>query len=137
MADAPRRTGHLADALVVSGGALLLASAFLRWVRRGPGSALRGHDLVDTVVALGDLPGLSATRLTALWYVVPALGALSWVTVGLTGARSRASRSVAFAAVTTAALVLAAFAHLAGVGALGPGALAAALGALVLLASLP
>ena len=133
MVEAPRRRALVADVLAVAGGGGLLASAFLHWVRRGPGNGLRGHDLVDTVVALGDtLPGLSAARLTALWYVVPALGALAWVTVGLSGAASRATRAVAVTAAATTVLVLAAFVHLAGLSALGPGALLAAAGATAL-----
>ena len=136
MDDTSRRRALVADVLAVSGGAGLLASAFLHWIRRGPGNGLRGHDLVDTVVALGStLPGLSAARLTALWYVVPALGALTWVMVGLTSSGSRSSRAVAIAAATTTGLVLAAFAHLAGVAALGAGALLAATAATALLAA--
>ena len=120
--------------LAVAGGGGLLASAFLHWVRRGPGSGLRGHDLVDTVVALGGtLPGLSAARLTVLWYVVPALGAVAWLTVGLTGAGSRASRALAITAAASTGIALVAFAHLAGVTALGPGALVAAVGVTALL----
>ena len=87
-----RRT-RVAEVLCVGGGAALLVSAFTHWVRRGPGSRLRGHDLVDTLVALGrDLPGLSSARLTVLWYLVPALGAASWISVGLTGPASRWTR---------------------------------------------
>lgn len=133
MVEAPRGRALVADVLAVAGGGGLLASAFLHWIRRGPGSGLRGHDLVDTVVALGNtLPGLSAARLTALWYVVPALGALAWVTVGLSGAASRTTRAVAVTAAATTVLVLAAFVHLAGLSALGPGALLAAAGATAL-----
>ena len=39
--------------LCVAGGAAMLVSAFTHWVRRGAGSRLRGHELVDTLVALG------------------------------------------------------------------------------------
>ena len=85
-----------ADAAYLVGGGALFASAFLQWVARGTGSGLRGHDLVDAVVALGrEVPLLSTGRLTILWYLVPALGTASWIACGLTGARSRASRIVA------------------------------------------
>lgn len=129
-----RRT-RVAEVLCVGGGAALLVSAFTHWVRRGPGSRLRGHDLVDTLVALGrDLPGLSSARLTVLWYLVPALGAASWISVGLTGPASRWTRGVAIAAAVVSVLALCAFARLAGWRDLGVGAPLAVLGALALLA---
>ena len=116
--------------LCVGGGAALLVSAFTHWVRRGPGSRLRGHDLVDALVALGrDLPGLSSARLTVLWYLVPALGAASWISVGLTGPASRWTRGVAIAAVVVSVLALFAFARLAGWRDLGVGAPLAVAGA--------
>jgi hypothetical protein len=129
-----RRT-RVAEVLCVGGGAALLVSAFTHWVRHGPGSRLRGHDLVDTLVALGrDLPGLSSARLTVLWYLVPALGAASWISVGLTGPASRWTRGVAIAAVVVSVLALFAFARLAGWRDLGVGAPLAVAGALALLA---
>ena len=129
-----RRT-RVAEVLCVGGGAALLASAFTHWVRRGPGSRLRGHDLVDALVALGrDLPGLSSARLTVLWYLVPALGAAGWISVGLTGPASRWTRGVAIAAVVVSVLALFAFARLAGWRDLGVGAPLAVAGALALLA---
>jgi hypothetical protein len=128
-----RRT-RVAEVLCVGGGAALLVSAFTHWVRRGPGSRLRGHELVDTLVALGrDLPGLSSARLTVLWYLVPALGAASWISVGLTGPASRWTRSVAIAAVIVSVLALFAFARLAGWRDLGVGAPLAVGGAAALL----
>ncbi len=136
MDDESRRRLLAADLLATAGGGGLVASAFLHWVRSGPGNGLRGHDLVDTVVALGGaLPGLSAARLTALWYLVPALGALAWLTVGLTGAHSLASRAVAATAAATTGFAIVAFVQLAGFAALGPGALLAAAGGAALLAS--
>lgn len=132
MRGGPRR----AEILLLAGGAGLVASAFLHWVRRGPGRTLRGHDLVDALVGLGNhVPGLSAARLTVLWYLVPALGAGVWVAVGLAGPGHRATRAVALAAALGAGLAVAAFARLAGVGDLGPGAGLAAASALTLAAA--
>jgi hypothetical protein len=125
---------RVADWIALAGGAALVASIALHWVSSGPGSSLRGHDLVDAVVRLGrSVPGLSSARLTVLWYLVPALGALSWVTVGVWGAASRATRVVAIAATIAALLAVAAFARLTGLSDLGPGAFAAAAGAVTLL----
>src|SRR6185312_11498541 len=74
------RREHLADGALLVGGAALLVSAFLPWAARGPGHSLHGHALVDAVVALGNtVPGMSAARLTVLWYLVPACGALAWL----------------------------------------------------------
>lgn len=121
---------RVAQAVYLAGGAALVASAFLRWVRRGPGSSLRGHDLVDTLVALGrDVPGLSAARLTVLWYLVPACGALGWVAVGTAGVGSRLARGVAGGGAVVTVLTIVAFARLAGVADLGVGAAAAVAGA--------
>jgi hypothetical protein len=110
----------------------MLLSAFVHWVRRGPGSRLRGHDLVDTLVAVGDhVPGASSTRLTLLWYLVPALGAATWIAIGLTGPASRWTRGVAIAGLLVSVLATLAFARLAGARDLGIGpplALAGALG---------
>ncbi|MGH8977695.1 MAG: hypothetical protein ACRDV7_06440, partial [Acidimicrobiia bacterium] len=126
---------RLAEVLCVVGGAALFGSAFTHWVRRGPGSRLRGHDLVDTLVAVGnDLPGASTARLTVLWYLVPALGAASWIAVGLTGATSRWTRAIAVAAVVVSLLVAAAFAALAGLEDFGIGPLLAVAGAIALCA---
>jgi hypothetical protein len=123
------------ELLCIGGGAALLASAFVHWVRRGPGSRLRGHDLVDAIIDLGrSIPGLSGARLSALWYLVPALGALTWVAVGLTGAASGWTRAVGIAAVVVSGLVFVAFARLAGVSDLGLGAPLAMAGACAVLA---
>ena len=87
-----RRIAPLADGAFLAGGVALLASAFVRWVASGTGSGLRGHALVDALVALGrDVPGLSINRLTILWYLVPAFGTASWIAWGLGGRRSRVS----------------------------------------------
>jgi hypothetical protein len=123
MADRPRgRAARIVEAGYVAGGGALLGSAFVHWVASGPGSGLRGHELIDAVVGLGrHVPALSGARLTVLWYLVPALGAAAWIACGLTSARSRASRSVAVAAAVIAVLVAGAFARLAGVANLGWG----------------
>jgi hypothetical protein len=127
-----RRTG---DALALVGGAALVVSAFLPWVRRGPGHSLRGHDLIDAIVGLGrSVPALTSARLTVVWYLIPALGAASWITVGLLGAHGRATRAVALGAAAVVALALAAFVLLAGAADLGIGAGAALAGALALAA---
>ena len=130
----------VADGIYLVGGAALVVSAFLSWVARGPGSGLRGHDLVDTVVALGNnVPALSAGRLTILWYLIPALGAASWIAFGLVGARSPAARVIAGAGALMATLTFGAFVRLVGWDRLGWGPKVAFLGgiALVLGAWLP
>lgn len=126
---------RVAEIACVAGGGALVASAFVHWLRRGPGHSLRGHDLVDTVVSLGrEIPGLTGARLTVLWYLVPAAGAAAWITCGLRGVGSRATRAVGLGATAVTALVVATFARLAGVGALGPGPYLALAGAVAVLA---
>lgn len=123
----------VADAGYLAGGALLFGSAFLAWVARGPGSGLHGHALVDAVVALGrHVPAVSAGRLTILWYLVPALGAASWISGGLSGSRSRASRVVATIAVVVTVLVVGAFIRLIGLNHIGLGPKVACVGAVML-----
>ncbi len=96
----------VADGCYLAGGAGLFASAFLYWVSRGPGSGLRGHDLIDTIAALGrHIPALSAGRLTILWYLVPALGAASWIAGGIAGSHSRGARIVAGVTLVVTAVV--------------------------------
>src|SRR6478672_8701073 len=96
MDEGARRRALVSDGCYLVGGGALVASAFLRWIARGAGSGLRGHALVDALVALGKhVPAMSAGRLTVLWYLIPALGAGSWIAFGLAGARSRATRIVA------------------------------------------
>src|SRR6185312_13552599 len=103
-------------------GALLFGSAFVHWISRGPGSGLRGHALVDAVVALGGhVPALSAARLTVLWYLVPALGTAAWIACGFTGPRSLTSRIVAVSALVVSLVSFVAFAHMAGTAHLGWG----------------
>jgi hypothetical protein len=115
-----------ADGALLLAGAALLASAFLPWVRHGPGHTLHGHALVDTVVALGNtVAGLSAARLTVLWYVIPATGALIWVSVGALGPGSVATRVVAVVGVVAAFFAFVAFGHALGFGSLGSGAFVA------------
>ena len=125
----------VADALVLVGGAALVASAFSHWVSHGYGSGLRGHALVDALISVGrHFPGLSAARLTILWYLVPALGASSWIASGLRGAGSRAARIVAAASAVAAAASFGAFGWLVGYSHLGLGAWLAVAGAAALVA---
>jgi hypothetical protein len=113
-------------------GAALLASAFLPWVRRGPGHTLHGHALVDTVVALGNtVAGLSAARLTVLWYLIPAVGALLWISVGALGPSAITTRVIAIVGLVVALGAFVAFGHALGIGALGSGAFVALAGGLI------
>ena len=129
-----RRRSGVAEGLCIAGSGALLVSVFFHWVRRGPGSRLRGHELVDTIVALGrEVPGVSSARLTVLWYLVPALGALGWIVVGVTGAASRWTRAVAVAALVTSSAAVFAFARLAHARNLGIGAILALGGAVSML----
>jgi len=115
---------------VLAGGALLVGSAFLPWVRHGPGHSLHGHALADAVIALGNnVPGLSGARLTILWYLVPALGACTWVALGLFSNRPVVVRVVALGALVVAAGATLAFGHAIGFGDLGSGPAVAVLGA--------
>lgn len=135
MDEGSRRRALLADGVYLVGGLLLVASAFLQWIARGAGSGLRGHALIDALVALGrHVPALSAGRLTVLWYLVPALGAASWIVFGVWGPRSRVARIVAVAALVVALVAAAAFRHLAGTARLGWGPKVALAGALALTA---
>ncbi|GIU88391.1 MAG: hypothetical protein KatS3mg009_2906 [Acidimicrobiia bacterium] len=128
------RHARLSELACIGGGGALLASAFVHWLRRGPGHTLRGHELVDAVVALGGtLPGLTAARLTVLWYLVPLTGALAWVACGLWGAGSRVTRGLAVVAAVVTTLVVGAFVWTVGTGALGPGPYVAAAGAAAVL----
>ncbi len=136
MPEGTRRAAPVADVVYLAGGAALLGSAFIQWVARGEGSGLRGHALVDAVVALGrHVPALSIGRLTVLWYLVPAFGAASWIACGLTGPRSRVSRALAGAALVMSVLVFGAFVRLVGVDRLGWGPKVALAGALALCAA--
>jgi len=135
MGEGSRRRARFADGCYLAGGAALVASAFLHWISRGTGSGLRGHALVDALVALGKhVPALSAARLTILWYLVPALGAVSWIVYGLLGARSRGSRIVALAALVVSVLAAGAFRQLAGTARLGWGPKVALVGGFALCA---
>jgi len=133
LTDDARRRG--ADAVVMVGGVALVASAFLHWVSRGYGNRLRGHRLIDALIAVGrDFPGLSATRLTIIWYLVPALGASSWVATGFWSAGSRVTRVVAVLSVIAAAISFLAFGWLVGFATLGAGAWLAVAGAAAVVA---
>jgi hypothetical protein len=94
---------------------------------------LRGHALVDAIVALGrDVPGLSIGRLTILWYLVPASGAASWIAWGLSGPRSRPSRVLAVSSLAMTVLTVGAFVRLVGLDRLGWGPKLALAGAVAL-----
>jgi hypothetical protein len=135
MGEGARRRALIADACYLVGGAALVGSAFVHWIARGPGSGLRGHALVDALAALGKhVPALSAGRLTVLWYLVPALGAVSWILFGLFGARSRGARVASIATLIAAVASDAAFWRLAGIARLGWGPKVALLGAVLLCA---
>jgi hypothetical protein len=135
MGEGSRRRALVADACALAGGAALVASAFVHWISRGAGSGLRGHALIDALVALGrSVPALSAGRLTILWYLVPTLGAVSWVAYGVFGPRSRVARGIAIAAVVVVLLTTTAFVHLAGRARLGSGPKLAVIGAVLLFA---
>jgi hypothetical protein len=130
VADRSRHAARAAEVGYLAGGAALLASAFLRWVARGAGSGLRGHALVDAVVALDrNVPIVSIGRLTILWYLVPAVGSASWIACGLRGPRSRPARVLAGAALAITLLTFGAFVRLVGVGRLGWGPKVAMAGA--------
>jgi hypothetical protein len=108
-----RTRAPIADGIYLVGGGALLASAFVRWVTRGPGSASTGHKLIDEIVALGKhVPALSAARLTVFWYLLPALGAIGWIVIGLRGANSWWARGFGIAALVATFLVFVAFQQL-------------------------
>jgi hypothetical protein len=134
--DVTTRSARAADWIGVAGGGALLASLFLPWVSAGAGSTLHGHELVDALVAIGrTFPGLSDARLTVLWYLVPALGALAWIVIGLAGSASRIALIHAVVTLVVVVLVFLAFARLAGAGDLGTGAYSALLGGLAIAAA--
>jgi hypothetical protein len=132
------RRRHLADAVALAGGVLLVVSAWLPWVRRGPGRSLHGHALADAVVALAnnDVPGVSAGRLAVGWYLVPILGALTWIVVGVAHSWPRVQVGYAVATFVVVGLIVVAFGRVVGFGDLGLGALVAAAGALLVPAGL-
>jgi len=126
----------VADGIFAVGGLFMFASAFVHWVRRGPGSGLRGHALVDTIVALGKhVPALSAGRLTIVWYLIPALGAAAWIVAGLVGTKHLAGRVVGTLALVVAIAARLAFGHLVGSGRLGLGPNLALAGAALMAAA--
>jgi hypothetical protein len=133
VAEPAGRAAPIGNLGYLAGGATLFASAFLNWVARGTGSGLRGHALVDAVIALGnDVPALSIGRLTILWYLVPAFGAASWVVCGLGGPDSRLSRALAGAALVMTVATAGAFVRLVGFSRLGWGPKVAVAGAAAL-----
>ncbi len=134
MDDRSRLGVVLADACYLIGGAALVGSAFVHWIARGAGSGLRGHALVDALVALGShVPALSAGRLTVVWYLVPAAGAASWIAWGVMG-RGRAVRAVAVIGFVVALVAALSFRQLAGSARLGWGPKVALAGGVLLLA---
>jgi len=105
----------------------------MHWVSRGTGSGLRGHALVDAIIAVGrHFPGMSGARLTVLWYLVPASGAASWIATGLRSAGSRAARVIAVVAAVVAVGSIGAIGWLVGYADLGVGAWLALAGAAAL-----
>jgi hypothetical protein len=99
-------------------------------VRRGPGRTLHGHALVDTIIALGrEVPGFSSARLTIAWYLVPTLGALVWVALGLAGRTATVTRAVAVSAAVVTLVVVLGFGRAAGFADLGAGVAVALAGA--------
>ena len=105
MDEGSRRRALIADGCFLVGGAALVASAFLHWIARGAGSGLRGHALVDALIALGKhVPALSAGRLTILWYLVPASGALAIILFSSMLLFKKPQRDAEIARVLTAAL---------------------------------
>jgi hypothetical protein len=131
--DGSRRGALVADVVYLAGGAALFASAFLHWVSKGAGSGLRGHALIDAVVALhGSVAALSTGRLTVVWYLIPVLGAAGWIACGLGGAHGRPARWVAAAALAMTLLTAVAFVHLVGFDRLGWGPKLSVVGAIVL-----
>jgi hypothetical protein len=126
---------RVADGGFVVGGALMLVSAFVPWVRRGAGSTLHGHALIDTIAAVGHQHGYgTATTLLAIaWYAIPACGALAWVVVGF-DVHGATGRAVAAIACVITAVVDVFFATKVGTRA-GSGVYAAALGAVTLAVS--
>ena len=133
MDEGARRRALFADCCYLAGGGALVGSAFLQWIARGAGSGLRGHALVDALVALGNhVPALSAGRLTIVWYLVPALGAASWIVFGVAGARTRAVRIVAVVGFVVVLVAALAFRRLAGTADLGWGPKVALAGGVLL-----
>lgn len=133
MDEGSRRRRLIADVCYLAGGAALVGSAFLHWIARGAGSGLRGHALVDALVALGrHVPALSAGRLTVLWYLVPATGAVSWIVWGVLG-RSTATRIVGVVGFVVAVATAFAFRHLTSGARLGWGPKIALAGGVLLL----
>jgi hypothetical protein len=129
-----RSPSRLTDGATLAGGALLVLSSALHWVRRGPGATLRGHDLIDALVAIGrHVPALSSTRLAILWYLVPAMGALAWVVVGFASERRAVVRAHAIATAVIVAGVVLAFTRLTRWSRLGPGVPVALAGAALVL----
>jgi hypothetical protein len=121
------------EAAYFLGGAALLASAFVHWISRGSGSGLRGHQLIDAAIGLGrHVPALSAAKLTVLWYIIPALGAASWIALGISGVTTRTARIVAGVALLNVLLIIGAFARLVTFTRLGPGPFVALSGAVAL-----
>ena len=105
-------------------------------MRRGPGAALRGHELIDAAARVAnrfDGGGWQVTALTIGWYLIPASGALAWVVVGFGNPRGRSGRTVAFLAVATTTMTVATIGTKLQWSRLGPGAFAASTGATLLL----
>ncbi len=99
-------------------------------MRRGNGSTLRGHALIDAIESLSH--GHSSAAVTALtlgWYAIPACGALAWIVVGFGDPRGGTGRAVATVTLLVTAAIDAYFWVKLGTRA-GPGVYLSALGAL-------
>ncbi len=131
------RRARAADVCFGVGGAALLSAALLRWVRRGPGATLRGHDLIDTVARLAHHAQVGRPLVIAVtigWYCVPAAGAMAWVVVGFSRPKriyGRLVTALSAASTTTAVALLGTRLHWTNVSF---GAYAAIIGTVLLLA---
>ncbi len=124
------------DLCFASGALALLSAAFLHWVRRGPGAALRGHDLIDAIARIAQrtqFGGWQVALLTIVWYLVPATGALAWLVVGFGAPHARSGRAVAALALIATSLAVGAIGFRLHWNRLGIGADAAILGTILLL----
>ncbi len=130
------RRARASDACFVLGGVALLSAAFLHWVRRGPGAALRGHELIDAAARVAnrvDGGGWQVTALTIVWYLIPASGALAWVVVGFGDPKGRSGKAVAGIATLATSISVAGLGTQLQWSRLGPGTVAASLGATLLI----
>jgi hypothetical protein len=123
----------LAEAFALAGGAALVTSACLPWIADGPGKSLHGHAFIDAVIALGNtrISGGQLARLAVCWYVIPALGALTWLVVGTAGVAARVARLLAISSAALTVTALLAFGRVIGYENLAAGPYVAIVGALL------